>query len=335
MKKDQNLILSVLRKKELITKIPALKKIKSVSKLGTGASHLNYLITSSSKKIVLRINIDKTSKNKLKREFMALRLIEKLNIAPKPLHFQVKSDIGSFLLLEYFEGDTLNKTNYILSSQLLTALAKEMAMLHSISISSLKNKLPLEFQNFNYYLHELKEYKKQLRPLLKSPNLFKFMDEMFMHFEKHLNNHHFRYRLCMIHGDVQEQNIILDSEMIKLIDWESAMISDPATEISYIVTQFGKPFSLMEKNKFTNEYLKLRKDISLKERVELYVPIRYYMDFLWSILQTEKIKKCLIYYSDKNRRVLQQGKYTSICIKRMVDANIISKEKSKLLYGFV
>lgn len=161
------------------------------------------------------------------------------------------------------------------------------------------------------------------------------MGEMIGRFREHFKNQRFKYKFCMIHSDIQEQNIILESKRIKFIDWESVMISDPATEVSYVVTQFGKPFSLKQRNIFIDEYLKHRKDFSLRERVELYIPIRYYIDFLWSVLQTAKIKKGLIYYSNTNKGFLKQKKYTFICIKRMLDNGIVNEEKAHFLRGLV
>lgn len=319
-------ILAVLQTKKIVSEFPKLSEINSISQLGTGASHLNYLITTSSSKIVFRKDIDKTSKNKLKREYTTLKAIEKLKISPKPFHFQLKSKVGSFMLLEYINGHVLSKTSYELDSRLITKLAKEVALLHSIPISKLSKKLPKEFQNFEYYLYELKEYEKQFRPLVKSLEFYEFLKKMYDVFRSHFKNYKFKYGLSLIHSDVQEQNIIVSSKNLKFIDWESAMISDPATEVSYIVTQFGKPFSLSERNLFLREYLTYKKDKSLRERVELYIPIKYYIDFLWSVLQTAKIRKGLIDYPDKNKKVLQQIEYTKICITRLVDNKIIDKE---------
>jgi len=331
MKEDIRKIIITLKNKNLVSKLPFLKEINKIAQLGSGTSNLNYLIITPSKKIVLRKNIVKTSKNKLKREFRSLKAIESLNIAPKILHFQKDSKIGSFIILNYLEGNTLDKTKYVLDLKFLKLLAKEVALLHSIPISSLKKKLSSQYKILDRYLYELKQYEKKFKPFLNSSEFFDFMKDMFVRFSKDFKNKKFSYKSSLIHTDIQEQNIILNYGRIKFIDWEFTMISDPATEVAYVVTQFGKPFSLKQKNIFINEYLKHRKDSSLKERVELYIPIRYYIDFLWSVLQTAKIKKGLIYYANKEKRFLQQKKYTFICIERLLDNNIIDRKTSVFL----
>jgi len=315
----------------LLKEIPALKNILDIHKLGTGASHLNYLITTPKNKIVLRKDIDKSTKGKLKREYLALKAIKKLDIAPIPLYFQQSSKIGSFILLKYVEGIPLNKGNYKLSLSVIKKLAREVAELHSVPVFSLRKRLPLEFHKPSSYLKEIRAYKKQLKPYVKSKKFFLWIDEMYYRFNSLSKNFKFQYGYCLIHSDIQEQNIIIQNNKMKLIDWESAMISDPATEVSYILTQFGEPFTQRQKDQFIDEYLKNKKDTSLKERVEFYIPLRFFLDFLWSILQTGKIKKGILYYSDKNKRVINQRKYTRVCLKRLIKSSLIDKIQGSFL----
>lgn len=317
------------------SKLPTLQNVQRITELGAGASHGNYLIQTEKEKLVLRKDIDTTSKHKLKKEYEVLQAIKTLGIAPKPLHFQKKSSIGEFMLLEYIEGTSLNKTPYSLSQYFLKQLAYEVAQLHKTQTKALKAKLPLGSNPPALFLKELQGYRKQLKPYIQSEDFYKIMDEVYEKFERITKQQDFIHPMCLIHRDIQEQNIIVHNKKLKLIDWESSGISDPATEVAYILTQFGRPFSPQEKEYFITQYLKYRKDSSLRERADYYIPLILWIDFLWSNLHTAKIQKGLLQYSNKHQKVGSQKEYTREALQRVLDVNLITKTQASFLKALV
>ncbi len=315
--------------KEYLERKGIVTDIISIKELGGGTSHFNYLITTPTSKLVLRKDIDKSTKGKLEREYIALDAIKALNIAPYPVIFERKSPIGPFIILNYLDGTLLSKRGYQLSHAFIKQLALEVAELHSIPINALKNKIPLEYHNPKFYLKEIKDYKKQLKPYVKSKEFFLWIDRVTKKIYK--SNKKFKANYCLVHSDIQEHNILIERKSIKFIDWESVMISDPASDISYIFTQFGRIFNNKQKKQFMEEYLKNRKDISLKERVEFYIPIKFFISFLWSILQTVKIQKGILYYPNKKKSVADQKTYTRHGLQTLVEAYIIDKSEENSL----
>mgnify|MGYP005623795345 FL=1 len=58
-------------------------KVNSVSKLGMGASNLNYLVKANNKSFIFRMNMEPDKKNKSRKEFDALKSLEPYDISPK------------------------------------------------------------------------------------------------------------------------------------------------------------------------------------------------------------------------------------------------------------
>ena len=58
------------------------------------------------------------------------------------------------------------------------------------------------------------------------------IDFSFKKVEKALESHKPRNECCIVHGDVCEQNILVNNYVPILIDWESVGFGDPAVEIA-------------------------------------------------------------------------------------------------------
>src|SRR3989338_3688210 len=88
-------------------------RVKSIHNLGMGECHLNYLVKIDNKKFIVRININENDPDKSRREYLALKAVDHLNIAPKVfyLHMATKKFNENFIVLEYIEGKTFRKKN--------------------------------------------------------------------------------------------------------------------------------------------------------------------------------------------------------------------------------
>ncbi|MEK6824864.1 MAG: phosphotransferase, partial [Nanoarchaeota archaeon] len=164
------------------------------------------------------------------------------NIGPKAYLIDESKKVfdEGFLILEFIEGKTLSSSQYKLNSRIIRNLAKLVAELHNIKPTiSLKK----DFVNPKDYLREIKEYRSQIKDLGAATIFLELFDETFNKLERKYQNITFPEITSLIHGDIQEQNILITKKGIRLIDFESLSISDPGTEISYIFLEFGKPWS--------------------------------------------------------------------------------------------
>ena len=220
-------------------------KIKTISLLGAGSSNLNYLIHTDKKDFVFRLNIDKVRKRKTKREFMALKIIESLRIAPRVYLFDELNKIfaGSILILEYIPGKSLDKISNNLSPKIIKTLSRMIARLHSIKVDKNMSDINSEIENIRDYFREFRDYRKQLAEYIDDDRFFKMFDESSTFLFGKFGNLQFDFIRTLTHGDVQEQNIIFNKGKLKLIDFEGMSVSDPAIELAYVFVSFGKIFT--------------------------------------------------------------------------------------------
>ena len=117
-------------------------KLKNVElkSLGLGESNLNYLAVLDGKRFVVRINMDPKISNKSRKEFIALKNIEYLKIAPRALLLDDSRKVinESFIVLEYLPGSPLYKHLKKLNRKTTEKLATIVAKLHLIPIGKLK-----------------------------------------------------------------------------------------------------------------------------------------------------------------------------------------------------
>ncbi len=266
-------------------------EITKIEKIGLGESNLNYLAVINGKKFNFRVNMDLNSSKKLVDEYDGLKLVQNLGIAPRAFHYESSRHVlgGSFLILEYFDGISLNKieTNAVLISK----LAKMAAEIHSMPIEkSLHEKLrksdtseiiSLIDQRINYITRKISCYPNNLDLtyiLLETNQKIKQMAAEIPPPQ------------CYVlgHGDIAPQNSILHRDELKLIDWEDLGLIDPALELAIIFDSFD--FIKDQKAFFLTEYLKYRDDHELRNRVNMVQPIQLFSTFCWAIVHVFRIR---------------------------------------------
>lgn len=306
-------------------------KIKSIKHLGHGSSNINYLFTVKSKKFIFRLNVYSPEERRSEKEFIALKAVEHLRIAPKCwlLDNSRKNFEESFIILEYIYGKSLDELKNSITPKIISRVARLTAKLHNLDVKDI-NALHINREGYLYYIKELKEYKGQFKELIDNPIFFELLDDIYKKLDKLVFSEKERkYPLSLIHSDIQEQNLIKRGNTLYLIDWEGLNIADPAWEVAYIFCDFGRPFKKNERQVFYKEYLKLRKDATLKERIKLYEVIRYADGFLWAIIHALRVKHNKVSKEFSQRTNLESHvKFAEKVFKRALNAGVIDKKFS-------
>lgn len=266
-------------------KVLGLNKIKidSFKKLGVGEGNLNYFFKIKGKKFICRLNIDKKMPNKSKNEYVALKIVEKLNIAPKTyyMHKKDKKFPYGFIILDFIEGKPfrMKKRNY--TKLQIKELANNLANLHSKKCSVLKK------INYSYspYLDDGKYYIKELNKYTKS-RFDREIRQLYYEIKNFLPKKEY-HTFALVHNDICPQNIVETNNKLKLIDWESLECSDPGKDIAHILVDLElKGVNL---NLFMREYQKRGTDKNILERAKIYAVLLRYANFMWELVRSFEI----------------------------------------------
>ncbi len=272
-------------------------ELKSVElkTLGLGESNLNYLAVLNGKRLVVRINMDPKVPNKSKEEFIALKTIERLKIAPRALLLDDSRKVisESFIILEYLPGSPLNKHIKKLNRRTIEKLATIVAKLHLLPVGKLKlNTERPTYTSWLTYIEDNIEYikMKRARYFGRNDKFIRLIDATFSRIKAPLETPKYPNKRCLIHGDICEQNILVNSNQLVLIDWESVGLGDPAAEITKIFEAFGGiKFSDEQRRLFLKTYLEIRHDGTLKQRIRTFTPLIRYEQFVWAVMHVFEI----------------------------------------------
>jgi len=259
--------------------------LDSFKKLGIGEGNLNYLFNISGKKFICRININKNNPTKTRREYAALKSIEKARIAPMAyyLHNANKYFPNDFVILQFIEGKSLRMKKRSYTQNQIKQIAVILAKLHNIKATK-QSKSEYTYKQglrqAKVYLDVInKDTKGRFRPQFTL--IHKKIREFIPKKEVHM--------FGMIHSDVCPQNIVESNNELKLIDWESLKYSDPAKDISTVMIDMGLKNENL--NLFLDEYHKIRKDESILDRARIYAVLMTYHYFLWELVRSYEIMR--------------------------------------------
>lgn len=306
-------------------------KVSFIKKLGVGANNLNFVVAANNKKFIFRLNMLSQDRKKTKSEFDSLKLVEKLDIAPKVwiLDNSRKFFDSDFIVLDYIEGKELGKTSYLLDEKLIKKIVRLCIKFHSMPLRGKLLKLPKEEVS---YENTLKNIERRYGFVAKNVSDKRILGILFESYENLRRKSLVRkdiHPLVFAHGDIQEHNIIIHKGKLEVIDFEGVGLTDPASEIAYIFTQFSskKEFNSKQREIFLNEYLKLRKDSTLRERVEVFMPLKNFADLLWAIGQALRVKHKLMHKHYLNKGVLRDTiAYAQMVFGRCVKDGTIDKK---------
>lgn len=208
----------------------------------------------------------------LTKEYLIQSNIGHLLICPKTFNLS-----QSFYLEEY-----INKKNLILSKKNIVKIAQKLSLLHSIKPTLIPSDLLVLLKN--HYVNKTKQninYLSLIKAILRKISLMTTRNKFngVLSFVKEFSSNPYQVSgLCLIHGDLNKNNILLSkSGDIKLIDWSDSRIDEPEADIA----QFFYHFNLTSKQKkiFTNAYT----HCDLNQGVLL---IRHLLLLLYDIVQT-------------------------------------------------
>lgn len=309
--------------------------IKSIEPLGKGMGNFNYLLVVNDKRFVFRINASKDSKGKSKKEFDGLKLIEKLNIGPKALVFEKDSKyVGSeFIILSYIEGETVDKTEVYFKDSMIEGIARLLAKMHSIKIApKIKKELPInEISKKNLFVKLIDNYLNYIKKHVSNKEFLEMINSTASKIKEEYDKIEKTSKLVLSQGDVCAPNVLYHKGEFKLIDFEHLQLVDPVEQIAHISVDFGIPFDERQKKLFLKEYLKIRKEKNLESRVNRYIPILYFVIFLWAVEYALKVKN-KEFNNDflKDHDIEKDYEYIDIMFKRNIGAGVIGKEYQKL-----
>lgn len=311
--------------------------VDSISELGLGESNLNYLVAANNKKFVVRINMDTNSPDKSKREFKALKIVESLHIYPKAfvLDESKKYISETFVIIEYVEGNSLDKAKKKLDIKVIRKLAQLVANLHSLKI---KKKLPKERPTYNSWILTIKErinyIKKQRSKYFDNDDFDRLLDKTFSEVRLIAKNAKYKNIFLIGHGDICQQNIIVHNGELKLIDWESLGLRDPASDIGMIFEGFGIDFSKEQEEEFLKEYLKVRYDKTLRGRLKTFRPIIQFEQFVWATMHVFEIgEKEMHEHFLERKNIQEQISYAKQCFNKCIKLGVVDKKWSKIRFS--
>jgi len=306
-----------------------IKKIKEiiVKSLPLGNWNFNYLVSIDGSKYVVKVypNLtgDQFFTNSGKLEYQALKLMENLKVAPKPIYFNKDSGLDcSVLIYEFAEGKTLED----FSNNIVKEIAMLFAKIHSAKISKIKflRKVPDYPQDIvNSIKIALKDLEK--RPTVQKSELLEFK-ELFKEVKDFVKKKNFpEFKECLVHGDAFPSNFIVDKE-VTIIDWQNPTIRDPAYDLWNFMSKaanlwdINKTISEDKKEIFLKTYLEHRLDKRIRERIIIKEPLYLLQLALYSFgryndFKTGKIPKEITKGRENNFK--KYIKNSSDCIREL------------------
>ncbi|MHA1476337.1 MAG: phosphotransferase family protein [Promethearchaeota archaeon] len=156
---------------------------------------------------------------------------------PKPLHFSLNIE-NPFMVYEKIPGISLSKCfNEIKNSKkekIAHQIADFLSELHSLRLDESSKIESLSTEDYHdYWLNISIEMKKEIFPKLNSEQK-KWLDNVFSNFLE--DNRNFKFTPCVIHGDFDTSNILVDPNSFNItgiIDFEESSIFDPAADFLF------------------------------------------------------------------------------------------------------
>ena len=165
-------------------------------------------------------------------------------------------DNNYFLVFDWFEGKPITEEELTLDK--INKIAKELALLHKIDYSSIKNECNIYYEleeiNFEFYLQKITNMK--IKKLLNDvKDRFSELDK-----ESIKNMEFIKNNLVISHRDLDLPNILWDkNDKPVIIDWETSGLVNPTLEVIDTAWNWAGGKDFFDKNKyrsFLDNYIK-------------------------------------------------------------------------------
>jgi aminoglycoside phosphotransferase (APT) family kinase protein len=315
--------------------------VTNVRKLGQGTSNLNYLVIANGRKFIFRLNMDPKNKKKSRKEYDSLRLIERYDFGPKAWFIDEsrKHFDSDFIIISYLDGKTIDKLSEYLKPQMIRKIALLCAKLHSVKLNNkLKNldKVDTLKGYRTYYVNLKKSYLTYIRKELKDKRLLKIINGTYDKIGEQIPNSPYKSDQVLSQGDFCEQNVISFKGKYNLIDFEDLEITDRRSHLAHLLVDFGRPFEGKDKELFIRTYCDEAKiDIpDLIEGINIWIPLKIFAVFLWSVQHTLKVKNKEMHSSFlKNNDLDRDVLYVRTMFKRNLRFKNIDQKYKKFDVG--
>ncbi len=262
--------------------------ILDVKPLKSGQYNVNYLIVTSNKRYVLRLNIAPQSglKNQIEYEFKTLKFLEPFHITPK-VHFYSMdaSHFGHpFLIMDFIEGMPLSNTDSDISE-----VARSLFVLHSIKIPKglgfmIRNSISEDLKVLFDLLEKYSSYKGANNIIIDS--IAKRLSSV-----KKIN---FIQTRSLVHTDTVPSNFMVNDSCF-IIDWEKARVDDPSYDIAVLFCRFmywdwGISLTRDQKDVFIKNYPGFKFDRQLLDKVMYRVNLLDILGVLWAALRLIEVE---------------------------------------------
>ncbi|MCB0190434.1 MAG: aminoglycoside phosphotransferase family protein [Anaerolineae bacterium] len=245
--------------------------------IGQGEANSNVLVkVNQSRDFNLRIGLrDKESERTLQGEFDVLQRVPE-GIGPRAFVVDFsRTDISApYMVLEYVAGmvkQTWDRAD-------LEAHARTLARLHRQKFDRHGTLGQLSDASYDF-LHRFDvavDYWRTNHPYLLDIPFVKRLLPAVRHFVAD-NNDLFMglERFSLVHGDAHPQNILFDGNRLWYIDWEWAVVGDPACDIAMlgwdIATHWQMELTGERLDGFLEAYLALEPDDTLRQRRDVWM----------------------------------------------------------------
>jgi aminoglycoside phosphotransferase (APT) family kinase protein len=171
------------------------------------------------------------------REFALLSALSRLprDLAGKVLHFdRAGSELGTTsMILEYVEGDQLmtllKRTGQQRWPALIGTTCALAAAIHATDIEALPPELERPGSWSDYLDGAIDQWRQLEREQVEPAPLLRYVTTWLD------RNRPPQTPLCLVHGDFESPNVLIDAGRARAIDWEFAHIGDPREDLGFFL----------------------------------------------------------------------------------------------------
>jgi thiamine kinase-like enzyme len=262
-------------------------KFEGIERLGIGTRHFNYAVIINRKRFNMRFCTSEEPEKRIEYEYKALKVLNRYGVAPRAYTMEPSNDkLGlPFMITEYVEGRHIDR----IDDSLVGMLASEIARINSIRVNEEAYSMLHRIERKEDLLSEINKKMDHIGQLLsKSKEGRMVIDGLSDAFAVVSGIDIGKGAAAITHTDIATPNIIVSSQGIRLIDWESVCISDPAYGISCMIDREGMDSSQL--SLFLNGYFKIREDETIPGRLKAFRMIRAFDRLCWAVWESFDIK---------------------------------------------